>query len=99
MKLFGAQHDYSDFRLFKDAIYLKVVRNYIRYRWLLIYLLGASPIVDESYCSECSVSSNEVAPKVFLDQGRFRFEIAYVGIKIKNQFTLIIPLLRRMSTH
>ncbi|MTM36018.1 bifunctional glutamate--cysteine ligase GshA/glutathione synthetase GshB, partial [Turicibacter sanguinis] len=35
VKLFGAQHDYSDFRLFKDAIYLKVVRNYIRYRWLL----------------------------------------------------------------
>ncbi|MTL76439.1 bifunctional glutamate--cysteine ligase GshA/glutathione synthetase GshB, partial [Turicibacter sanguinis] len=84
VKLFGAQHDYSDFRLFKDAIYLKVVRNYIRYRWLLIYLLGASPIVDESYCSECSVSSNEVAPKSFSRSGAISFRNSLCGYQNKK---------------
>ena len=37
-KLYEANRHKLDYRLFKDQIYLKVVRNYIRYRWLLIYL-------------------------------------------------------------
>lgn len=38
---------------FKDGIYLKLVRNYLRYRWLVIYLLGCSSALHESYIPEC----------------------------------------------
>lgn len=39
----------NDYRTFKDNFYLKVTRNYLRYRWLTVYLLGASPVVHETY--------------------------------------------------
>lgn len=39
----------ENYKTFKDNFYLKVVRNYLRYRWVTIYLLGASPIVHKTY--------------------------------------------------
>ncbi|MEE1071578.1 MAG: bifunctional glutamate--cysteine ligase GshA/glutathione synthetase GshB [Cellulosilyticum sp.] len=37
-----------DYRDFKDGVYLKVVRQYLTYRWILIYLLGATPVAHET---------------------------------------------------
>ncbi|NFL34356.1 bifunctional glutamate--cysteine ligase GshA/glutathione synthetase GshB [Clostridium botulinum] len=37
------------YKTFKNNIYLKVARNYLRYRWLIIYLLGASPVLHDTY--------------------------------------------------
>ncbi|MDP4089280.1 MAG: glutamate--cysteine ligase [Bacillota bacterium] len=34
---------------FKNQLYLILTRNYLRYRWLLIYLFGASPAADRTY--------------------------------------------------
>lgn len=34
---------------FKDQKYFQLIRNFYRHRWLLIYLFGASPIVDKSF--------------------------------------------------
>ncbi|MDK2961248.1 MAG: glutamate--cysteine ligase [Eubacteriaceae bacterium] len=42
----------ESFQSFKNRIYLKTVRNYLRFRWLVIYLSGASPVMHESYESE-----------------------------------------------
>lgn len=36
---------------FIDKLYFALARNFLRYRWLLIYLLGASPTVDATYDS------------------------------------------------
>lgn len=83
-KLFLQQDKINDYRLYKDSIYLKVVRNYIRYRWLLIYLLGASPIIDESYCSECSVSSDQVAPNSYTGSGAISFRNSFCGYQNKE---------------
>lgn len=41
----------KDRRTFTDAIYFKFARNFLRYRWLLIYLFGASPAADPTYHS------------------------------------------------
>lgn len=50
-------HDIADpqksFKDFKDATYLKIARNLLRYRWLLIYLTGASPVFDKTYMEQC----------------------------------------------
>lgn len=43
----------STFTDFKNSIYLKLSRNFFKYRWLLIYLFGASPIVHETYNDKC----------------------------------------------
>ncbi len=78
-KLYQEHRLNLDYRLFKDQIYLKVVRNYIRYRWLLVYLLGASPIIDESYCTECQTSAKEVAPHSFTRSGAVSFRNSACG--------------------
>ncbi len=45
---FGGKKNYINF---KNEMYLAIVRNFLRYRWLLIYLFGASPNFDASYSS------------------------------------------------
>lgn len=37
---------------FINEAYFTLARNFLRYRWLLNYLFGASPIADESYWSD-----------------------------------------------
>lgn len=39
----------TDLQSFINESHLRVVRNFIRHRWLLIYLFGASPSFHESY--------------------------------------------------
>lgn len=34
---------------FTDELYFSVARNFLRYRWLIIYLFGASPSYDDTY--------------------------------------------------
>ncbi len=44
----------KDKRLFIDEIYFSIIRNFMRYRWLLIYLFGASPSCHSTYNSVIS---------------------------------------------
>ena len=41
-----------DLKAAKNQLYFHVARNILRYKWLLIYLFGASPFVDSSYKTE-----------------------------------------------
>lgn len=52
-RLYYALHVNNSFKNFKDSIYLKVARNVLKYRWLLIYLTGASPVFDKTYIKKC----------------------------------------------
>jgi glutamate--cysteine ligase len=39
----------ADSRAFSDAAYFRAARNFLRNRWLLVYLSGASPAADRSF--------------------------------------------------
>ncbi len=52
-KLYEEQKANIPYKDFKDAIYLKVTRNLLRHRWLLIYLTGASPVFSKTYIEQC----------------------------------------------
>ncbi|WP_347103185.1 bifunctional glutamate--cysteine ligase GshA/glutathione synthetase GshB [Streptococcus anginosus] len=41
--------DYKNIRLFKNDLYLKWARNFLRFRWFLTYLYGAAPIAEEGF--------------------------------------------------
>ncbi|MCX8130941.1 MAG: glutamate--cysteine ligase [Clostridia bacterium] len=57
---------------FKNMLYFALIRNYLRYRWLLIYLFGASPSAHPTFystldkelekiskcCPECCISED-----------------------------------------
>ncbi|WP_035053510.1 bifunctional glutamate--cysteine ligase GshA/glutathione synthetase GshB [Carnobacterium pleistocenium] len=59
-RLFESQTDYPDKNVFKSMLYLKLTKNFLRYRWLLTYLLGASPIVDDSFFTDQEIPKNYV---------------------------------------
>lgn len=47
--LFAQQTEFKDFSLFKTELYLKTARNFLRYRWLITYFYGASPLSEANY--------------------------------------------------
>jgi len=42
----------QSFTEFKNEIYLKVAKNYLKYRWLLLYLTGAGPVIHETFTDD-----------------------------------------------
>ncbi len=50
--LFSEQSEYETIEEFKNILYMKVSRNYLRYRWLITYLFGASPVSEAGYFTE-----------------------------------------------
>lgn len=50
-QLFEAS-DYNDLITFKNALYLKLAQNFLRYRWLLTYLYGASSLAEKGFLTD-----------------------------------------------
>lgn len=48
-RLFEEQSECTTLEDFKNKMYMKVARNYLRYRWLITYLFGASPISEPDF--------------------------------------------------
>ncbi|HFI0794442.1 TPA: bifunctional glutamate--cysteine ligase GshA/glutathione synthetase GshB [Streptococcus suis] len=44
--------DYDDLITFKNALYLKLAQNFLRYRWLLTYLYGASSLAEKGFLTD-----------------------------------------------
>ncbi|MCR8645438.1 bifunctional glutamate--cysteine ligase GshA/glutathione synthetase GshB [Paenibacillus sp. N1-5-1-14] len=57
-KLYKFEGRGENYQAFKDALYLRVARNFLKYRWILIYLTGASPVFDKTYIERCVSSSH-----------------------------------------
>lgn len=53
-KLFSLQQTYSDPIEFRNALYMKLANNFLRYQWILVYLLAATPEVESQYFGEKS---------------------------------------------
>lgn len=50
-------HDLT-YKNFKNEIYLKIVRNYLRYKWFIIYMTGCSIASHESFTCDCKKLMN-----------------------------------------
>ena len=72
-----------EYKEFKDSIYLKMTRNYLRFRWLIIYLLGASSVVDKSYIKNCANSSKKIGDDGFSNEGALSYRNSECGYKNK----------------
>ena len=74
----------TDYKSYKDSIYLKVARNYLRYRWLIIYLLGGTATLHESYIDECCKSHlKEISVCSFTSDGAISYRNGECGYKNK----------------
>ncbi len=52
-KLYFMEKDDLTFKEFKNNVYLKIARNYLRYSWLIIYLTGCSIASHKSFSKDC----------------------------------------------
>ncbi|PJG82989.1 bifunctional glutamate--cysteine ligase GshA/glutathione synthetase GshB [Caviibacterium pharyngocola] len=52
--LFNAQTEYQSAVAFQNDLYLKMAKNFLRYQWILLYLLSATPTVDADYFKDGS---------------------------------------------
>lgn len=52
-KLYEIMDSDLDFKEFKNEIYLKIARNYLRYCWLIIYLTGCSIGSHGTFSQDC----------------------------------------------
>ena len=102
LHLLHKESDIKEFKLFKDDIYLKISKNFFKYRWILIYLFGANPSVHDSYdihcdegCGGCceenedgSVFLDEIAPNSYAYKEGNSFRNGLCGYKNKEAFEI-----------
>ena len=96
-KLFEKREDESiSYKEFKDSVYLKVARNYLRYRWFIIYILGASPIIHKSYDEKALENINKVNNEVYGDEAVISYRNSSLGYKNN---TNIYPSYKSVKSH
>ncbi len=71
----------ESFRDFKDNVYLKLVRNYLRYRWLIIYLLCGSNVIHDSFEKEYVESLNKLNQDTYYNEGALSYRNSQYGYK------------------
>ena len=82
---FGKDLSYKEF---KDNIYLKVTKKLLKYRWLNIYLTGASPVVHSSHDERCiSEMETEDGESYFLKDS-LSFRNGKFGYKNKKKYII-----------
>ncbi|MGM9923826.1 MAG: bifunctional glutamate--cysteine ligase GshA/glutathione synthetase GshB [Bacillus sp. (in: firmicutes)] len=50
---------------FKNDLYLKMARNYLRYNWLIVYLLGSSNTVHETFTETCEIPLDQISRETY----------------------------------
>ncbi|MDY0661890.1 bifunctional glutamate--cysteine ligase/glutathione synthetase [Pasteurella multocida] len=53
-RLFRLQNEYQSAVDFQNDLYLKMAKNFLRYQWILLYLLAATPTVESAYFKDGS---------------------------------------------
>ncbi|MGL5355613.1 MAG: bifunctional glutamate--cysteine ligase GshA/glutathione synthetase GshB, partial [Cetobacterium sp.] len=74
------------FKDFKDEVYLKISRNYFRYGWIVIYLLGASPLIHETYSQKCIDKMKKFTEDTYYSEDIVSFRNSSCGYRNKDEF-------------
>lgn len=82
-KLYENSTKEISYKEFKNNIYLKVARNYLRYRWIVVYLLGAAPVVHESFIDDCKCPLDKISKKGYSSLGAISHRNGKCGYKNK----------------
>ena len=59
--VFSLQNEYTELKDFQNALYMKLANNFLRYQWILVYLLAATPMVETNYFSRNGVENSPLA--------------------------------------
>lgn len=85
-ELHSLSNSNEDFKEFKNNIYLKISRNYFKYGWMIIYLLGASPVVHETYLQKCLDKMKKFGENTYYFEDIVSFRNSSCGYRNKDEF-------------
>lgn len=70
---------------YKNELYLKLTRNYLRYNWLLIYLLGSTNMIHKSFEKACVETLEEVSAETYTSQDATSFRNSMCGYQNRQE--------------
>lgn len=86
-ELLNLLYEHSDktvnYKTFRDNTYLKVARNFLRYRWIISYLLGSTGVVHESFTANCVSKLNQITEGAFSNKGATSYRNSECGYRNK----------------
>ncbi|MGL4452614.1 MAG: bifunctional glutamate--cysteine ligase GshA/glutathione synthetase GshB [Sarcina sp.] len=85
-KLYELSESKESLKDFKDEIYFKIGRNFLRYKWFLNYLTGASPVFHETYVECCVKKAKKVGVESYKFEGVPSVRNSACGYKNKVDF-------------
>lgn len=71
---------------FKNSVYLKISRNYFKYGWMIIYLLGASPVIHETYLQKCIDKMKKFTEDTYYFEDLVSFRNGSCGYRNEKDF-------------
>ena len=84
-KLYESSDKELTYKEYKNSIYLKVARNYLRYRWIIVYLLGAAPVIHESFLNGCSCKLKQISEDGYTVDGAVSHRNGECGYRNKEE--------------
>ncbi|HBM79989.1 MAG TPA: bifunctional glutamate--cysteine ligase GshA/glutathione synthetase GshB [Clostridiaceae bacterium] len=82
----GEFPDEGSFMDFRNKLYLKICRNFMRYRWMLIYMTGASPVFHDTFIKKYVDESCRMADGTCYYQNMVSLRNSDYGYKNRNNF-------------
>lgn len=84
--MYCANPDNLSYREFRDQVYLKVARYYLKYCWLAIYLTGSNSVAHESYLSCCNREIDKITADSYEFPGASSFRNGVSGYRNLEHF-------------
>lgn len=84
--MYCADPDNLSYREFRDQVYLKVARYYLKYCWLVIYLTGANSVAHESYINCCNRPMEQLTNDSYIFKGSGSFRNGISGYRNLEHF-------------
>ncbi len=74
----------------RSSAYLHIVRNYLRYGWIVTYLFGSTPVVDSSYFGKKPKDLKMLAPQTIGGEFATSLRMSHYGYysKLQNQIRI-----------
>lgn len=85
-ELYELSKEKTSFKEFKNNIYLKISRNYFKYGWMIIYLLGASPVIHETYLQKCIDKMKKFTDDTYYFEDLVSFRNGSCGYRNEKDF-------------
>lgn len=84
--MYCANPDNLSYREFRDQVYLKVARYYLKYCWLVIYLTGANSVAHDSYIACCKRPKERLTDDTYVFSGSGSFRNGVSGYRNLEHF-------------